>query len=206
MHKMGFNVRTIRKATKKLTGFICSGFNYLINRVVLFFNQVSYGKKLKINGKIRIINDGTIKLGNKITVNSGKSYNPIGGDTQCVLHTFPNGEIKIGDAVGLSNCAIISADSIEIEDHVKIGGGVRIYDLDFHSLNKELRREFSTDISATKPILIKRDAFIGGGSIILKGVTIGEGSIIGAGSVVTKDIGPNEIWAGNPAVFIKKVN
>ena len=47
--------------------------------------------------------------------------------------------------------------------------------------------------------------FIGGGSIILKGVTIGERAVVGAGTVVTKDIPAGEIWAGNPARFIRKL-
>lgn len=53
-------------------------------------------------------------------------------------------------------------------------------------------------------ITIKARAFIGTGTIICNQVTIGEGAIIGAGSVVTKDIPDYEIWAGNPAKFIKK--
>lgn len=50
------------------------------------------------------------------------------------------------------------------------------------------------------------DVFIGCRSIILKGVTIGARSIIAAGSVVTKDVPADEIWGGNPAQFIKKIN
>lgn len=52
---------------------------------------------------------------------------------------------------------------------------------------------------------IKDNAFIGAHSIILKGVTIGEKSIIGAGSVVARDVPDGEIWAGNPAKFIKNI-
>lgn len=51
---------------------------------------------------------------------------------------------------------------------------------------------------------IHKFAFIGAGAIICNAVDIGEGAIVGAGSVVTKDIPPYEIWAGNPAKFIKK--
>lgn len=52
-------------------------------------------------------------------------------------------------------------------------------------------------------IKIEEDVFIGANSIITKPLTIGKGSIIGAGSVVTKDIPPYQIWAGNPARYIK---
>ena len=55
-------------------------------------------------------------------------------------------------------------------------------------------------------VIVEHDAFIGGGCIILKGVTIGAEAVVGAGSVVTKSIPPKEIWAGNPARFIKKIN
>ena len=54
-------------------------------------------------------------------------------------------------------------------------------------------------------IKISKGVFIGANSIITKPLTIGEGSIIGAGSVVTKDIPPYQIWAGNPARYIKDV-
>lgn len=55
-------------------------------------------------------------------------------------------------------------------------------------------------------VRIKEGAFIGAGSIITKPVTIGKGAIVGAGSIVTKNIPDNEVWAGNPAHFIKKIN
>lgn len=53
--------------------------------------------------------------------------------------------------------------------------------------------------------MICDNVFIGAKCIILKGVTIGENSVIGAGSVVTKNVPANQIWAGNPAKFIKNV-
>ncbi|MCD7824200.1 MAG: hypothetical protein LUG86_09355 [Oscillospiraceae bacterium] len=57
----------------------------------------------------------------------------------------------------------------------------------------------------TRPVAVGNGAFIGAHTIILKGVTVGEKSIVGAGSVVTKSIPDGEIWAGNPAHFIRKV-
>lgn len=67
-----------------------------------------------------------------------------------------------------------------------------------------VRLNGDTDIKS-RPVNIGKNVFVGGHVIILKGVTIGDGAIIGAGSVVTKDVPTNEIWAGNPATFVKKV-
>lgn len=94
--------------------------------------------------------------------------------------------------------------NIKILNNVKIGGTC-IYTSDFHSLNAEIRRS-KEDLQQRKtaPVTIGNDVFIGAHCIILKGVSIGDNSIIGAGSVVTKSIPSGEIWAGNPAHFIKK--
>ncbi|WP_278436984.1 acyltransferase [Muribaculum intestinale] len=62
----------------------------------------------------------------------------------------------------------------------------------------------STGSYARGQIIIKRGAYIGANTIICKPVTIGENAIIGAGSIITKDIPANEVWAGNPAKFIRK--
>ena len=64
------------------------------------------------------------------------------------------------------------------------------------------------DIKNTKkaPVIINDNVFIGAHSTILKGVTVGENSIVGACSVVSRDIPKNEIWAGNPARFIRKID
>ena len=87
-----------------------------------------------------------------------------------------------------------------------LGGGVKIYDTDFHSLDFQKRVRFKTDDDRkSSPVTIKNYAFIGAGTIVLKGVTIGEKSIIGAGSVVTSNIPDGQIWAGNPARYIKNV-
>lgn len=161
-----------------------------------------------IEGTIAIRSEkkGSIQIGQKAELRSGKSYNMIGGDTRLILRTIGNGQILIGSHVGISNSALVSAAKITIEDNVMIGGSCKIWDTDFHSTKYEMRiRDKDTDYMSI-PIHIKKGAFIGGNSIILKGVTIGEKSIVGAGSVVTKDIPDGEIWAGNPAKFIKRVN
>lgn len=71
--------------------------------------------------------------------------------------------------------------------------------------NNILGKNFSKkDFKPTKDTIIGNDVWIGAGTVVLAGRKIGSGAVIGAGSVVTKDVGDYEIWAGNPARFIRK--
>ena len=149
---------------------------------------------------------GCIRIGSNFWMNNGMAANQIGfGKTPCVLQAI-GGKITIGNNVGMSQTAILAVADITIGNNVLMGGGVKIYTSDFHSLNYKDRRDWIADSSQKKssPVIIQDDVFIGAGAIILKGVTIGARSIVGAGSVVTKNIPPDEIWAGNPARCVKK--
>ncbi|MDO4738307.1 MAG: acyltransferase [Bacteroidales bacterium] len=114
--------------------------------------------------------------------------------------------LSIGHHSGMTNSTINCHESITIGNYVNIGAGCLIVDSDFHSLDWSDRMD-GTDVLKKRnaPVIIKDLVFIGAHSIVLKGCTIGEKSIIGAGSVVTKDIPDGEIWAGNPAKFVKKI-
>ena len=104
------------------------------------------------------------------------------------------------------NVTVVSYNAtITIEDYCTIGAGVKFINTDFHPLDSELRKFGNYDKATCKPIHVEQNAFIGMGAIILKGVTIGKNSIIGAGSVVTRNVPDGEIWAGNPAVYIRKI-
>ena len=118
------------------------------------------------------------------------------------------GKLLIHNDVGMSSVSIICKDSITIGKHTNIGAGCLILDSDMHSLDWELRSTKGQDTTNAKtaPVHIGDYVFIGARSIIGKGVTIGEKSIIAAGSVVTRNVPAGEIWGGNPAQFLKKVN
>lgn len=176
---------------------------YIENRIILQIKGVTYdSKSLNINGLITIIDSGkNIKIGKNVTINSGKLTNPIGGDIKTTLI----GKIEIGNNVGISNATIVAYKGVKIGDNVLIGGSTKIYDTDFHSLQFKYRMEKPDLHIKTAKVEIGDGSFIGAHCIILKGVTIGKRCIIGAGSVVTKNIPDGEIWAGNPARFIRKV-
>lgn len=192
-------MRTVIRKFKKI--FNLFKLNFEIKR-----KKVQCGKNFSCNGvPFFATNGGALFFGDNCKVNSGKKYNPIGGDTRCAFIAQGDGIIKIGDSVGISNSTFVAKSNITIEDDVLIGGGCCIYDTDFHSIVYEERIQNPDPGIVSKPVLIKKGAFIGAHCIILKGVIIGEKSIIGAGSVVTKSVPDGEIWGGNPAHFIRKI-
>ena len=147
-----------------------------------------------------VVNDGSTDKTSDIAHNYAKKFNFI------KVIDKENGGHGSGINVGISQAALIAIADITIGNNVKIGGGVKIYTTDFHSLDPMIRKS-KGDVKnrIKKPVVIKENAFIGAHAIILKGVTVGENSIVGAGSVVTKDIPDNQIWAGNPARFIRNI-
>ena len=98
-------------------------------------------------------------------------------------------------------CVILDNNEVRIGNHVMIGPNVQIYTA-AHDLQAETRNQ---GWEIAKPIEIEDNVWIGGGAIILPGVRIGRNSVVGAGSVVTHDVPPNTVVAGNPAKVIKAI-
>lgn len=134
------------------------------------------------------------------------------------LLTYPSGgNVKIGDYCYIGEGGNIwSACNIEIGNNVLIAHNVDIFDHDTHPIDPVERAEHYKAIITTghpkhkvnwneKPVKVCDNAWIAAKSIILKGVTIGEAAVVAAGSVVTKDVEPYTIVAGNPAKKIGDV-
>jgi acetyltransferase-like isoleucine patch superfamily enzyme len=104
--------------------------------------------------------------------------------------------LNIGHNVFINyNCSMMAAGRIIIEDDVQIGPNAMIV-----TTNHDF---YQREVVLHAPVTIKRGAWIGGRSLILPGVTIGENAVVAGGSVVTKDVKPNTIVGGNPAKVIK---
>jgi len=197
------------KIIKRIFTSIDSSYSWINTWLKFTLNRIAFSNDFTANGRsiININLKASCTFGKKLVINSGPYHNVIGGQQKCFFYAGPGAKLLIGDHVGISCSAIICNDEIIIEDLVKIGANVAIYDSDFHSLNPAERNNIPEIYNIkTKKVLVKQGAFIGANSIILKGVTIGKNSIVGAGSVVAKDIPDFEIWGGNPACLIKKID
>lgn len=195
------------KIVSKIISAVTCTVDLMLSEWLLIGNNVDHHSfHTKGVPYIMVARGGKFSIGENFAMNNSIKGNPIGCYERCTFFVDRGAVLTIGDNVGMSQAALVCHKSITIGDNVKIGGGVCIYDTDFHSLDPIMRRS-SEDLKnrAEKPVVIGNDVFIGAKSIILKGVTIGENSVIGAGSVVTKTVPANQIWAGNPAKFIRNI-
>lgn len=119
----------------------------------------------------------------------------LGKNCNICAQCFIENEVIMGNNVTLKN-GVYLWDGITLEDNVQIGPNVTFTN------DKYPRAKKPFSVQRT---LIKKNASIGAGSVILGGVTIGENALIGAASLVTKDIPDNELWYGNPAQFKGKI-
>lgn len=188
----------IESASKKI-------FNYYYK---VKYRHVNFGNNIIYNGFaiFRFGRNAEVKLEDNIIFNSKTKYNLAGIYKRCSISVADGAKLTIGNFTGFSGVSIVCANEINIGSNVNCGINVMIWDTDFHSVNKLERRNNSAAGVRSSPIKIGNDVFIGGNSIVLKGVIIGDNSVIGAGSVVTGTVPPNEIWAGNPAKFLKRIS
>jgi galactoside O-acetyltransferase len=196
--------------------------NYLLNKIIGVTKR--YGSVLQ-TGDSRFLPNFAI---NKNRLTGSQNHKVVIGN-KCLLGVSifletPEAKVTIGDRVYMGNSSIITKTSITLGNDIMVAWGVTFYDHDSHSLdyrnrNIDIQQTFSDylnekgnylknkrwDIVNSKPIKIEDHAWIGAEAMILKGVTIGEGAIVGARSVVTKDVPPFCVVAGNPAKIVRQL-
>lgn len=160
--------------------------------------QAICGAGMRLGGNARLVNK------------SGRDSVRIGENTICrgTLRVEPGGRLVIGDEVYVGDDAIVSAAAeIRIGSGTLVAHGVQIFDNTSHPLDWEERRSHFRKLIGHKspgpytipsePVVIGEHCWLGFGSVVLKGVTIGARSIIGAGAVITKDIPPDTLVVGS---------
>lgn len=118
------------------------------------------------------------------------------------FYTAGGDEIRVGRNVFVNqNCTFYDLGGLDIADDVMIGPNVSIL-TEGHPVPPSQRRASVVG----KPIVIARNVWIAAGATIIGGVTVGENSVVAAGSVVTRDVPPNTLVAGNPARVIRSID
>ena len=140
------------------------------------------------NSKLILEEDASFVLTGKAMIQSGAMIFLGRGKT-----------LKIGRSTFTSNIKILAHDDITIGDNCIFGWECQIFSGDGHPIYQE-----ESIINKDVPVVIEDNVWVGSRALILKGVRVGKGSIVAAGAVVTKDVPPNCIVAGNPAKVVKE--
>ena len=120
----------------------------------------------------------------------------IGEDCNICSHCFIENDVVVGDRVTIKS-GVQLWDGVRIEDDVFIGPNATFTN-DRYPRSKQYPQQFEQTI-------VRKGASIGAGAVLVCGIEIGEKAMVGAGSVVTKSVPAGELWAGNPAKFIRKI-
>ena len=199
-------MRYLRKIKKRGLSFLNLAYKNVRNfywTVFMLHKGVEVGKNIILKGKPKIYKfSGNIKIGDNVTIlsNDFRYHSSLYKPTRLMTDTNPNAAIEIGDNSRINGVSIHATKKISIGKNCLIAANVTILDSDGHGTGID-ERAFVNPVSL--PVIIEDNVWIGINSIILKGVKIGENSVVGAGSVVSNNVPPNSIVAGNPAKVVK---
>ena len=154
----------------------------------------SVGSRVRLQGKPRVINRGRMLIGQRVRLDSTAAT--------LELVTEADGVLDVEDHVFLNfGCNIAATKLIRIGAYSLLGPYCMLMDNSYHCVEPERRLERPE----SQPIILEPNVWLGARTIVLPGITIGEGSCVGAGSVVTKDVPRRTFVAGVPAQTVRSL-
>ncbi len=157
---------------------------------------------------VSMVPGSKIKIASGVVICSDSRFTALGVNHPAVIRALNAGSvIEIGQNTGISGGVICSAESVAIGSNCLIGANCTISDTDFHPI-KPLGRRYNNNPEDIRSASVRIDdnVFLGTGTVVLKGVHVGDDSVIGAASVVVKSVPDGQVWAGAPARFIGGVS
>ncbi len=174
----------------------------LVREPMLRFRCAKVGCRLRMYGTApRIMGDGIIEIGDDVELADDMAL-------MVGLGLPEPARLEMKNHITFGGHHIISvARGVRIGNHCWIGPGANIYDNDLHPVDAAQRRLRwgNSDRVKSAPVIIEDDAWVGLNATILKGVTLHRGAIVAAGAVVTQDVPPFAIVAGNPARVVRQL-
>ncbi|MDP5171527.1 MAG: acyltransferase [Bacteroidia bacterium] len=184
----GGNIGTLALYAVLGIRFASLGFNWLISRWYLR-KATSLGKIVFTQGKPKVINRGTLKIGNVTRVWSSVN--------QTRLSVGKGAILEIGSDCRINGPTISANNKVIIGNHCRIAPHVIIMDDDFHDVSNRQAGGKGGEI------IIKDHAWVATRAMVLKGVTIGRRAVVASGAVVTKDVPDYAVVAGVPAKILR---
>ena len=161
---------------------------------------------VQIRGRpiVEVCRGAEIHIGENVIINSSNRGYHVNMHSPVKLYADRKGAIiKIGEQTQINGTCIHAYESVDIGKNCMIAANCQIMDCSGHELSFDRVENRINTTSGGFPVTIEDNVWIGANCIVLPGVRIGHGSVIGAGSVVTKDIPPMVVAAGNPAHTVK---
>jgi len=163
-------------------------------RELVFLSLANHLPRLKVSDRIRhlLLKCAGMKISGKCTIWEGVTVRPIGGAKNIEIGkgSFINTGVRFG----------VPMDRVVIGENVQVGPRV-MFETASHGLEYVPGKGRGT---TSKPIVVEDEVWIGGGSIIAQGVTLGRGSVVAAGAVVVSDVAAHSVVGGVPAKLIRE--
>ena len=167
-------------------------FSHIMNAQLRLRGKAKAPFSVRLQGRVRVSGCGDVVLG------EGVSF--VGTVVPVELVTYTLGRIEIGNHTFINYGSSIAARaSVQIGSHCHLGHYTFVMDNDQHDVVSH------TELPRSDPVIIEDHVWIGSKAVILPGVRIGSRAVIGAGSIVTKDIPPRCVAAGNPARVLRQI-
>jgi acetyltransferase-like isoleucine patch superfamily enzyme len=165
-------------------------FSHIVNAQLRLRGKVKAPFSVRLRGRVQLTGCGEVVLGD------GVSFN--GTIVPIELITYTSGRIEIGNHTFINYGSSIAARvSVKIGSHCHLGHYTFIMDNGQHDVVRHW------ELPKSDPVIIEDHVWIGSKAVILPGVRIGCNAVIGAGSIVTKDVPPQCVVAGNPARVLR---
>jgi acetyltransferase-like isoleucine patch superfamily enzyme len=167
-------------------------FGHILNAQLQLRSKATAPFSVRLRGRVQISGDGGVVFGEGVSLS--------GTVVPIEFVTYASGQIEIGNHTFINYGSSVAArTSVKIGCYCHLGHYTFVMDNDQHDVIRH------TDLPKSKPVIIEDHVWIGSKVVILPGVRIGSRAVIGAGSIVTKDVPPRCVAAGNPARVLRQL-
>jgi maltose O-acetyltransferase len=192
---VGGRVKYCQKADSRLVTLVGKilDFSHIMNAQLRLRGKARAPFSVRLRGRVRVSGCGEVLLGEGVSLS--------GTVVPVELVTYTSGRIEIGNHTFVNYGSSIAArTSVKIGSHCLLGHYTFVMDNDQHDVIRH------TELPKSEPVIIEDHVWIGSKVVILPGVRIGSCAVIGAGSIVTKNIPPRCVAAGNPARVLRQLD